>query len=397
MPAAKDEDGTMNYFLTEEQEFIREIAAKIAKEKLLPVRAQLDESGEFPWDIVKVLADSNLFGIYIEEKYGGTGGGVLDLCVAVEELSRVCGGIALSLAATALGTFPLILFGSDEQKEKLLPDIAAGKRLVAFALTEPNAGSDAGAIRTTARREGDEYVINGTKQWITNGGEAEIYTVIAMTDKSRGSRGASAFIVEKGTPGFEFGKKEDKMGIRASATRELIFEDCRVPASNLLGKEGQGFLIAMKTFDASRPGVAAQALGIAQGALDEAVAYARERQQFGKPIISFQGIQFMLADMAAQIEAARALVYAVAKAVDAGEKKIAKESAMAKMFASDVAMKVTVDAVQILGGYGYMKEYPVEKMMRDAKITQIYEGTNQIQRVIIASNLIKEAAARRRK
>jgi butyryl-CoA dehydrogenase len=384
----------MNYFLTEEQQFIKEIAAKIAKEKILPRRTELDESQEFPWDIVKVLAESNLFGIYIEEQYGGTGGGVLDLCIAVEELSRVCGGISLCLAATALGTFPLILFGSEEQKKKYLPDIAAGKSIVAFALTEPNAGSDAGAIQTTARKDGDSYVLNGTKQWITNGGEASVYTVVAMTDKARGSRGASAFIVEKGTPGFDFGKKENKMGIRASATRELVFQDCRIPASNLLGKEGQGFVVAMKTFDASRPGVAAQAVGIAQGALDEAVAYARQREQFGKPIISFQGIQFMLADMATQIEAARELVYAVARAIDQGDKKIAKESAMAKLFASDVAMKVTVDAVQVLGGYGYMKEYPVEKMMRDAKITQIYEGTNQIQRTIIASNLVKEEAGR---
>ena len=385
----------MNYFLTEEQQFIKEIAAKIAKDKILPRRTELDECQEFPWDIVKVLAEANLFGIYIEEQYGGTGGGVLDLCIAVEELSRVCGGISLCLAATALGTFPLILFGTEAQKKKYLPDIAAGKSIVAFALTEPNAGSDAGAIQTTARKDGDSYVLNGTKQWITNGGEASVYTVVAMTDKARGSRGASAFIVEKGTPGFGFGKKENKMGIRASATRELSFQDCRIPAETLLGKEGQGFIVAMKTFDASRPGVAAQAVGIAQGALDEAVTYARQREQFGKPIISFQGIQFMLADMATQVEAARALVYSVARAVDHGDKKIAKESAMAKLFASDVAMKVTVDAVQILGGYGYMKEYPVEKMMRDAKITQIYEGTNQIQRTIIASHLVKEEAGRR--
>jgi butyryl-CoA dehydrogenase len=385
----------MNYFLTEEQQFIREIAAKIAREKILPVRAELDEAQEFPWEIVKVLAESNLFGVYIGEAYGGTGGGVFDLCIAVEELSRVCGGISLCLAATALGTFPLLLFGSEEQKKKFLPDIAAGKRLVAFALTESGAGSDAGAIQTTARRDGDSYVLNGTKQWITNGGEAEIYTVVAMTDKSRGSRGASTFIVEKGTPGFEFGKKENKLGIRASATRELVFQDCRIPAGNLLGREGQGFIVAMKTFDASRPGVAAQAVGIAQGALDAAAAYARQREQFGKPIISFQGVQFMLADMAIQIEAARALVYAVARAIDAGEKKAAKESAMAKVFASDTAMRVTVDAVQILGGYGYMKEYPVEKMMRDAKITQIYEGTNQIQRMVIASQMIKELAGKK--
>ncbi|HOE26392.1 MAG TPA: acyl-CoA dehydrogenase family protein, partial [bacterium] len=385
----------MNYFLTEEQQFIKEIAATVAREKILPVRAELDEAQEFPWEIVKVLADSNLFGVYIGEEYGGTGGGVLDLCIAVEELSRVCGGISLCLAATALGTFPLLLFGSEEQKKKYLPAIAAGKRLVAFALTESGAGSDAGAIQATARKDGDSYVLNGTKQWITNGGEAEIYTVVAMTDKSRGSRGASAFIVEKGTPGFDFGKKENKLGIRASATRELVFQDCRIPAGNLLGREGQGFIVAMKTFDASRPGVAAQAVGIAQGALDEAASYARQREQFGKPIISFQGVQFMLADMAIKIEAARSLVYAVARAIDGGEKRISKESAMAKVFASDTAMQVTVDAVQILGGYGYMKEYPVEKMMRDAKITQIYEGTNQIQREVIGLNLIKEAASGR--
>ncbi|HQM53273.1 MAG: acyl-CoA dehydrogenase family protein [Candidatus Aureabacteria bacterium] len=385
----------MNYFLTEEQQFIKEIAATVAREKILPVRAELDEAQEFPWEIVKVLADSNLFGVYIGEEYGGTGGGVLDLCIAVEELSRVCGGISLCLAATALGTFPLLLFGSEEQKKKYLPAIAAGKRLVAFALTESGAGSDAGAIQATARKDGDSYVLNGTKQWITNGGEAEIYTVVAMTDKSRGSRGASAFIVEKGTPGFDFGKKENKLGIRASATRELVFQDCRIPAGNLLGREGQGFIVAMKTFDASRPGVAAQAVGIAQGALDEAASYARQREQFGKPIISFQGVQFMLADMAIKIEAARSLVYAVARAIDGGEKRISKESAMAKVFASDTAMQVTVDAVQILGGYGYMKEYPVEKMMRDAKITQIYEGTNQIQRTIIASQMVKELAGKK--
>jgi alkylation response protein AidB-like acyl-CoA dehydrogenase len=317
------------------------------------------------------------------------------LTIAVEELSKICGGISLALAATALGTFPIILNGSEEQKQKYLPDIAAGKKLAAFALTEPNAGSDAGAIQTTAVKDGDSYILNGTKQWITNGGEAEIYTVVAMTNKTKGSRGASAFIVEKGTPGFSFGKKEDKMGIRASATMELVFEDCRIPAENLIAKEGMGFLVAMKTFDCSRPGVAAQALGIAQGAIDEAVAYSREREQFDKPIGSFQGVQFMLADMATEVEAARALVYAVARSIDSGDLKCAKESAMCKLFASDIAMKVTTDAVQIFGGYGYMKEYPVEKMMRDAKITQIYEGTNQIQRTVIASNLIKEAASRK--
>jgi len=321
------------------------------------------------------------------------GGGCMELAVTVEELSKVCSGIALALAATALGTFPIILFGNDEQKKKYLPRIASGKSLAAFGLTEANAGSDASGITTTAVLDGDHYVLNGTKQWITNGGEAEIYTVVAMTNKAKGARGASAFIVEKGTPGFTFGKKENKMGIRASATRELVFQDCRIPKANLLSKEGMGFIVAMKTLDSSRPGVAAQALGIAAGALDEAVAYSRQRRQFGKPIGSFQGVQFMLADMATQVEASRALIYAAARYIDSGAKDISKVSAMCKLFASDTAMKVTTDAVQILGGYGYMKEYPVEKMMRDAKITQIYEGTNQIQREVIALNLIKESAA----
>lgn len=381
----------MDYQLTEEQVMIRDLARKIAVEKIKPVRAEYDEKNEFPWPIMKILAESDLMGIYIPEEYGGMGGGVFDLCITTEELSRVCGGISLGLAATALGVFPLLLYGNDEQKKKYLPDIAKGKRLGAFALTEPEAGSDAAAVKTTARKDGDHYVLNGTKQWITNGGEAEIYSVVTMTDKTKGSRGATVFLVEKGTKGFEFGKKENKMGIRASATRELIFNDCKVPKENILGREGMGFIVAMKTFDHSRPGVAAQAVGIAQGALDEAVVYAQQRKQFGQPISSFQGIQFMLADMATQTEAARALVYATARMVDAGVKNIAKASAMCKLFASDVAMKVTVDAVQVFGGYGYMREYPVEKMMRDAKITQIYEGTNQIQRGVIASNLIKES------
>jgi butyryl-CoA dehydrogenase len=381
----------MDYFFTEDQKMIRDLARKIAQEKIKPVAAHHDETGEFPWEIMKILAQADLCGVYIEEKYGGFGGGVTELSLVTEELSRACGGIAICFAATALGIEPIIMFGTDEQKKKYLPDVASGKRLGAFGLTEANAGSDAGAIQTTAAKDGDFYVLNGTKQWITNGGEAEIYTVLAMTDKSKGPRGASVFIVEKGTPGFSFGKKEDKMGIRASATRELVFENCRVPKENLLGREGQGFIIAMRNFDGSRPGVGAQAIGIAQGALDAAVKYTNERVQFGKKISSFQAIQHMLADMATQIEAARALIYATARMIDAGTTaKFRKESAMCKLFASDVAMKVTTDAVQILGGYGYMKEYPVEKMMRDAKITQIYEGTNQIQRNVIGGELIKE-------
>lgn len=380
----------MDYFFTEEQLEIKEIARKVAEEKIKPVREKYDEEGIFPWDIVKVFAQTDLFAVLVPEEYGGISGKIVDLCIVTEELSRVCGGISLSLGATGLGMYPILLSGSEEQKQKYLPLIADGKKLAAFALTEANAGSDAGAIETTAAKDGDYYILNGTKQWITNGGEADIYTVFAMTDKTKGARGASCIIVEKDTPGFTFGKKENKMGIRASATSELIFEDCRVPQENLIGREGLGFIVGMKTFDKSRPMVAAQAIGIAQGAYEAAVQYSKERHQFGKPISSFQGLQFMLADMATQIEAARSLVYATARMIDSGSKKYSKESAMCKYFASDIAMKVTTDAVQILGGYGYMKEYPVEKMMRDAKITQIYEGTNQIQRSIVASNLLKD-------
>lgn len=385
----------MDYFLTEEQRMIKELAARIADEKIKPVAAELDEKEEFPWELMRILGEADLFAVWVPEEYGGLGGGVFEQVLVVEELSRACSGVSVSYAASALGSFPIIMFGTEEQKQRYLPDIASGKRLAAFALTEANAGSDVSGIATTAVLDGDEYVLNGTKQWITNGGEADIYTVIAVTDKEKGPRGYSAFIVEKGTPGLSFGKKEKKLGIRASATREVIFDNCRIPKENLLGREGQGFIIAMKTFDKTRPGVAAQAVGIAQGALDEAVKYARERVQFGQPISSFQGIQFMLADMATQIEAARALVYSVARWIDSGAKDVSQAAAMAKVFASDVAMKVTVDAVQILGGYGYMREYPVEKMMRDAKITQIYEGTNQIQRSIIALDLIKKAAKKK--
>jgi len=382
----------MDYFLTEEQKMIQSLAHEIAEEQIKPVAAEHDETGEFPWDILKILAEAGFFGLYIPEEYGGAGCGILELVLVTEQLSRACGGIAVCYAGSALGTFPILLYGSEEQKKKYLPDLASGKKIAAFGLTEANAGSDAGAIVTTALPDGDEYVLNGTKQWITNGGEADIYTTVAITDRAKGARGASALILEKGMDGFDFGKKENKMGIRASATRELVFQDCRVPRENLLGREGLGFAVAMKTLDQARPGVGAQALGIAQGALDEAVRYAHERVQFGKPISSFQAVQHMLADMATQIEAARALIYAVSRMIDSGIKHFSKESAMSKLLASDVAMKVTTDAVQIFGGYGYMKDYPVEKMMRDAKITQIYEGTNQIQRSVIAGNLIKELA-----
>jgi len=382
----------MDYLLTEEQKMVRDLARKIAEEKIRPVAAKYDQSEEYPWEVIKVIAEAGLFGLFIPEEYGGMANSVMNLCLATEELSRACGGIAVCYAASALGTFPIVLFGNEEQKRKYLPDLASGKKVAAFAVTEPEAGSDASAIKTTAKKEGDYYVLNGLKHFITNGGDAETYVVIAMTDKTKGARGASAFIVEKGMPGFTFGKKEDKFGIRASSTRELIFTDCKVPKANLIVKEGMGFIATMRTFDMSRPGVAAQALGIAQGALDLAVKYAKERQQFGKSISSFQGIQWMIADMATEIEAARGLVYSTARMVDAGISGVSKESAMAKMYASDVAMKVSVDALQIFGGYGYMRDYPIEKYVRDAKITQIYEGTNQIQRNIIALQVIKEAA-----
>ena len=384
----------MDYFLDDEQTTVRDLARRIAEEKIIPVRAELDQKEEFPWEIIRELADADMFRVFIPEEYEGLGGRCLDLCLVVEELSRACGGVAISFAANALGSLPLIHHGSEEQKRRYLPDIAAGKRLTAFALTEATAGSDASNIRTTATRDNGDYVLNGTKQFITNGGEADIYVVIAMTDPARGGRGASAFIVEKDTPGFTFGKKEDKMGIRASSTRELVFRDCHVPEGNLLGREGLGFIISVRTIDRSRPGVAAQAVGIAQGALEAAVEYARQRVQFGHPVSSFQAVQHMLANMAIEVEAARCMVYAVARTVDSGAKSFAEEAAMAKVFASDMAMRVTTDAVQILGGVGYMREYPVEKMMRDAKITQIYEGTNQVLRNGIALEVLKRKGTR---
>ncbi|MCL7966105.1 MAG: acyl-CoA dehydrogenase family protein [marine benthic group bacterium] len=375
---------------------IRELSRTIADEVLRPVAADYDRSGEFPWPVVEKMAEAGLFGVFIEERYGGLGDGdrTMNMVLVTEELSKACGGISLAFAGTALGTLPIIIAGSDEQKEKYLPSIAAGERLAAFALTEPQAGSDAAGIRTTAIRDGDHYVVNGIKQWITNGGDAEIYTVVVMTNPEKGPRGASTLVIEKDTPGFGFGKKEDKMGIRASSTRELVFEDCRVPVENLLGREGTGFITAMKTFDASRPGVGAQALGIAQGALDLAVDWAISRKQFGSPVSSFQGLRFLLADMAMQVEAARALIYATARHIDGNPKaRSTIYSAMSKCFASDIAMRVTTDAVQVFGGSGYMRDYPIEKYMRDAKITQIYEGTNQIQREEISRILIGEHIA----
>ncbi len=380
----------MDYFFTEQQQMIIDTAREIANEKIIPVRAELDEKNQFPREILQDIAKADLFSIFVPEEYGGFGGGCYEIVLALEELARGCVGVATSFAASALGIFPVILAGTEEQKQKYLPDIASGARWAAFGLTEANAGSDAGGIRTTAVQDGDDWVLNGTKQWITNGGESEIYSIVALTDPSKGARGASIFVVEDGDPGFSYGKKEDKMGIRSSATRELILKDCRIPKDRLVGKRGTGFITVMKTLDMSRPGIASLGIGLAQAALDEAVTYAKQRVQFGKPIISFQAVQHILADMAVQLEAGRALVYAAARHIDSHPKDMSKVSSMCKVFATDMAMKVTTDAVQVLGGYGYMREYPVEKMMRDAKILQIYEGTNQIQRNVIGQELNKE-------
>ncbi|MDD5701832.1 MAG: acyl-CoA dehydrogenase family protein [Dehalococcoidales bacterium] len=382
----------MQYFLTDDQKMIKDLARRVAEERIMPVREELDEKEEFPWEIMRDIAAADLFRVFVPVEYEGLGGGCFELCLIMEELSRVCSGVAISFAASALGSYTLMDFGSDAQKRKFLPDIASGKRLAAFALTESTAGSDASAIRTTAEKVEGGYLINGTKQFITNGGEAGIYTIIALTDKSKGARGASAFLVEKDTPGFSFGKKEKKLGIRASATRELVFQNCLVQEENIIGRPGMGFIMAMKLLDKSRPGVGAQALGIAQGALEAAHDYTRQRIQFGQPLISQPVVQNMLADMAIQVEAARSLVYAAARYADSGSKDYTESSAMAKVFASDVAMQVTTDAVQLCGGAGYMKDYPVEKMMRDAKITQIYEGSNQVLRSAVAAELRKRKA-----
>ncbi len=382
----------MDFNFTPDQIAFRKMAQDLVAKEITPYIREMDEKGEMRPGLIQKFHEAGILNLVVPEEYDGPGLDALSIALIYEELGKGCAGIATSAAANALASYPVVVAGTEEQKRKMFDTINDGK-LAAFALTEPNAGSDAGSIRTTAVKKGDKYVLNGTKQWITNGGEADIYTVFAVTDKNRGARGVSCFIVEKGTPGFTFGKKENKMGIRASATRELIFEDCEVPAENLIGREGTGFIWAMKTFDVSRPGIAAQAVGLAQGALDEAVSYAKVREQFGRPIIANQGLSWMLAEMATKVEAARALTYATVRTIDSGAKDYSKFSAMCKLFASDIAMQVTTDAVQVLGGYGYMREYPAEKMMRDAKILQIYEGTNQIQRDIIGLALNKEYAA----
>ncbi len=372
---------------------------EIAEKYVRPVAERYDKEQKYPWEIQERIKEAKLSGVWIPREYGGEGGGVLNLCLVIEELSRACGGVGVAYAVNALGSFPILLGGTEDQKTRWLPDIAAGKKLIAFGLSEKDAGSDAGGMQTRAALDGDHYVLNGAKKWNTGGAVASINTIFAVTNPDKGARGISALVVEDGMPGYVKGKEEDKMGIRCVPVIELEFNDCRVPKANLLGgKEGFGFHHAMMTLDRARPGVAAQALGLAQGAFELAVKYTSSRKQFGQSISAFQGVQWMLADMATKIEAARHLVYTAARLCDANAKNISKISAMCKLFATDVAMEVTTDAVQLFGGYGYIKEPslglqpPIEKYMRDAKITQIYEGTNQIQRLVIARNILREAA-----
>lgn len=379
----------MNFSLTKEQELVKQMVREFAINEVKPIAAEIDVTERFPMENVEQMARYNMLGIPFPTEFGGAGGNNVSYAMTVEELSKVCGTTGVIVSAhTSLCGAPIYQFGTQEQKEKYLTPLAKGEKLGAFGLTEPNAGTDAAGQQTTAVLEGDHYVLNGSKIFITNGGVADIFVVFAMTDKSKGTRGISAFIVEKSFPGFSIGKVEEKLGIRASSTTELVFENCIVPKENLLGKEGKGFAVAMQTLDGGRIGIAAQALGLAQGALDEAVAYMKERKQFGRSIAAFQGLQWMVADMDVQIEAARLLVYKAAYKKDMGQ-PYSVEAARAKLYASEVAMDVTTKAVQLFGGYGYTKEYPVERMMRDAKITEIYEGTSQVQRMVIAGSILK--------
>jgi alkylation response protein AidB-like acyl-CoA dehydrogenase len=381
--------------LTDEQREIRDLVRDLARERVAPRAAEIDRSAEFPWDMVELMREHDLLGLPFDEEHGGTGTGALMVLVAIEELSKVCATTGLILAVQELGSLGLKLAGTGEQKARYLPRLASGEWLAAYALTEPGSGSDSAAMRTEARREADEYVLNGGKRFITNAGVAELYTVFAKTDPEAGHGGISAFVVEASSPGFEVGRIEPKMGIKGSTTGEIFFNDCRVPAENLLGAEGEGFAIAMRILDRSRPGIGAQGLGLAQGASDYALEYAKSRETMGKPIAEHQLIAATLADMETKCEAARGLLYKCGQLIDEGADgpELTKISAMAKLYCTDVAMEVTTDAVQILGGYGYIQEYPVERMMRDAKITQIYEGTNQIQRLVIARQMLKENRA----
>lgn len=386
----------LNFGLNDEQLMLRDLVRDVVKNEVVPNRMKYDEENKYPWEILHKFKEAGLFGAMFPEEYGGMGLGMMGNIILAEEIAYGCLGVGTAFLATKLGSLPIEVGATEEQKKKWLPGIASGEIIAAFGLTEPNAGSDVPALSTTAVKKGDKYVLNGTKQWISGAGQAQIYTVFAVTDKSRGPRGVSCFVVEKDTPGFSFGKKEDKLGIRCSETRQLIFEDCEVPAENLISlKENNGFIHALKTLNMSRPAVAASAVGTSQGALDCALQYAREREQFGVKIVTFQAIQHMLAEMAMKTEASRLLTYKAGLLAEMGHKDTAKFSAMAKCFAADSAMQVATDGLQIFGGYGYTKEYPAEKYFRDAKILQIYEGTSQIQKNEIAAGLIKEAASKK--
>jgi alkylation response protein AidB-like acyl-CoA dehydrogenase len=382
------------FALTEEHEALRESVRALADDKIAPRAAEVDRTSEFPWDVYDALVKADLHAVHIPEQYGGAGADAIATAIVIEEVARACASSSLIPAVNKLGTMPLMLAASEEVKATFLPPVARGEAMFSYALSEPEAGSDAAAMKTRAVRSDSGYVLNGVKRWITNAGVSKYYTVMAVTDPSAGAKGISTFVLEDGDPGFSFGAPEHKLGIKGSPTRELYFDDCEIPSSRLVGAEGDGFKIALRTLDHTRITIAAQALGIAQGALDYALGYIKERKQFGQPVADFQGIQFMLADMAMKLEAARQLTYAAAARSDraaAGEKvaDLTFFSSACKCLASDVAMSVTTDAVQLLGGYGYVNDYPVERMMRDAKITQIYEGTNQIQRMVMARQLLK--------
>jgi alkylation response protein AidB-like acyl-CoA dehydrogenase len=376
------------FTLTEEHRNLRDMVRKLAEDKIAPRAAEIDESAEFPWDVKQALAETGLLGLHIAEEHGGSGGDTMAFAVMVEEIARVCASSSVIPLVQKLGSMPITMGASEEQKQAWFPGIASGEDLISYCLSEPGAGSDAAAMSTTAVRDGDEYVLDGTKIWISMAGPSSLYTVLAKTDASKGARGVSAFLVRKDDPGFSVGKAERKLGIKGSPTCAVHFDGCRIPADRLIGEEGKGFTYAMQAFDHTRLVVGAQAVGIAQGAIDFAKGYVKEREQFGKPIGSFQGLQFMLADMQTETDAARLLVYAAAAKADRLDSDLTRFSSMAKLKAGDVAMRVTTDAVQLLGGYGYTRDYPVERMMRDAKITQIYEGTQQIQRVVIARQML---------
>lgn len=382
----------MEYFFNEKEKQLWQKAHDIAENMVCPIRDEFDEKAEFPLELIKEMGNQGMFRIFIPEEYGGTGAKIMDMCIAVEEISRVCAGIATAYSVGALGSGPIVYYASDQQKKKYLPKIATGEQLCAFALTEAQAGSDAANIQTTAQKDGDYYILNGVKQFISNASVSDVYTVLASTDKTRGARGISAFIVENNFPGISFGKEEHKLGIRASVTSELVFEDCRVPKENLMGKEGYGFIYTMRNFDRARPGVGAIALGIAQGAYEDAVDFLYKHD-----LLSNQYVQEKIADMATEIEAARALIYASARMIDSGAKGISKPSSFSKLYPSDIAVKVCTEAIGLMGPYGTLKEYYLEKRLRDAKITQIYEGTNEIQRVVIALEIIRETGIKHRK